>query len=662
MELFQKFSFNVDLIEGSKKHVAFLKILADNDVMQADLRHALYRYEKYWLPLAASYPNNELSAPLDVEWIWHCHMLCPLRYQQDCMKLVGTLVDHKLYSTAELRVHQGVAQFLWEQMYPGVPFDPLPMMTVPKDFQSKLSYDVVSAASRQKSFLYHVSLPHFTDLKFLEAAENRYRKFLYLKQQNPELFVVPTYDIDLLWHTHQLHPLRYKEDTERILGRTLDHDDSVSDRSRGSKQAVSEAMTREAWQKEFGESYALCGAMYRGEAPEGKLYQATPEDTLALSEVKIFCDLEKLEIKGFASKKMRTTVHVGTKCYNMKRIKSPIRGTSWIGNPYCHFIVKSKSRNFIGIQVEKKSGCSCIGDIELVGEAYMNPFSSLDLLSKTTVKKELCADMGRATATVSLSITPVSECEAKLMLHVGHFTKAVMPVEVDSMWGPVPRNQLPAGVVNECDVTSHRLVNLDGFLQMTCRVIHSLPMMQSVVQVFHRDKMAAVAHLIGTEQLPLPNQVTSPESCPYLNPKTGERAVLIKNNTGDWGVLVGRWKGFRIGQPGGKGPSGSPGTLIMRLWRFRPGGGRWEMFGMKYNLKSYVVTLGDLTANLKSGDITIRTTVDNGQVAENVALLFSVSLLHVLCVPRYNGWAPGKPIQPILPPKGKQPHQSPPMT
>ena len=29
-----------------------------------------------------------------------------------------------------------------------------------------------------------------------------------------------------------------------------------------------------------------------------------------------------------------------------------------------------------------------------------------------------------------------------------------------------------------------------------------------------------------------------------LNPRQGERAVLIKNNEGDWGIVIGHWEGY----------------------------------------------------------------------------------------------------------------------
>ena len=41
-----------------------------------------------------------------------------------------------------------------------------------------------------------------------------------------------------------------------------------------------------------------------------------------------------------------------------------------------------------------------------------------------------------------------------------------------------------------------------NYKSFTCRVVHSLPLKMSVVQVFQQANMVAVAHLIGTEQLP----------------------------------------------------------------------------------------------------------------------------------------------------------------
>ncbi|KAF8582970.1 hypothetical protein K439DRAFT_1285906, partial [Ramaria rubella] len=42
-------------------------------------------------------------------------------------------------------------------------------------------------------------------------------------------FLVPTLDIDLGWHTHQLSGARYMSDTVRHVGRYVDHDDKIEE-------------------------------------------------------------------------------------------------------------------------------------------------------------------------------------------------------------------------------------------------------------------------------------------------------------------------------------------------------------------------------------------------------------------------------------------------
>jgi len=41
--------------------------------------------------------------------------------------------------------------------------------------------------------------------------------------------------------------------------------------------------------------------------------------------------------------------------------------------------------------------------------------------------------------------------------------------------------------------------------------------------------------------------------CPTLNFSDGERAMIIKDSVGDWGIVVGRWEKFRKGIPGVRG-------------------------------------------------------------------------------------------------------------
>ena len=39
---------------------------------------------------------------------------------------------------------------------------------------------------------------------------------------SPVSFFVPTLDIDLVWHTHQLIPSKYQQDSESFVGRFID--------------------------------------------------------------------------------------------------------------------------------------------------------------------------------------------------------------------------------------------------------------------------------------------------------------------------------------------------------------------------------------------------------------------------------------------------------
>lgn len=82
-------------------------------------------------------------------------------------------------------------------------------------------------------------------------------------------FLVPTYDQDLMWHAHMSHPLAYAADCFRICGRPIDHDDSVTDRSVGSRLATGASATEELWARAYpGETWRKQGGMFRGHPPD----------------------------------------------------------------------------------------------------------------------------------------------------------------------------------------------------------------------------------------------------------------------------------------------------------------------------------------------------------------------------------------------------------
>lgn len=114
-----------------------------------------------------------------------------------------------------------------------------------------------------------------------------------------------------------------------------------------------------------------------------------------------------------------------------------------------------------------------------------------------------------------------------------------------------------------CSILDHR-----DRQQFTCRIIHSLPLEMSAVQIFYHDKMVAVSHLIGNEQLPSKTQVgpAAPDMLPTLDQSVRERAFLIKDAAGDWGVVTAYWTGVRAGVRGTKGESSLTAYCLNRLY------------------------------------------------------------------------------------------------
>ena len=63
--------------------------------------------------------------------------------------------------------------------------------------------------------------PARVDPAWVERAVARYGQFLLLARDNPGQVVVPTLDIDLVWHAHMLSPDDYADDCRAVVGRVL---------------------------------------------------------------------------------------------------------------------------------------------------------------------------------------------------------------------------------------------------------------------------------------------------------------------------------------------------------------------------------------------------------------------------------------------------------
>uniref|UniRef100_J3N9M9 Glycine-rich domain-containing protein-like n=1 Tax=Oryza brachyantha TaxID=4533 RepID=J3N9M9_ORYBR len=280
----QEIGVGADLVPAALRQLEFLAAVDRRRWLYEGplLERAIQRYKTCWLPLLAKHTqaavvDGPLVVPLDCEWIWHCHRLNPVQYIKDCKRLYGRILDNSNVESSIQTDSRHQSENVWAEQYPKEPFELEYTSTCDNSIfpnagaAEDISYDLVSAVKRQSSFFYQVDTPTMHDRRFLEEALARYKGFLYLIKTNQEnkmkLFRVPTYDVDVMWHTHQLHPATYCHDMRKLLGRVLEHDDTDDDRSEGKKLDVGFSGTTEQFENSFGSRYWKAGAMYRGSLP-----------------------------------------------------------------------------------------------------------------------------------------------------------------------------------------------------------------------------------------------------------------------------------------------------------------------------------------------------------------------------------------------------------
>jgi hypothetical protein len=286
--------FSADLIALAKHHIGFLRSLhAHGTTLSRPSGESLRRYRELWLRLVHAHPTVPLIPPADIAWLWHCHRLAPSRYSSYCEAQFpgGTILEANPPFTAQFANWEAVyldcdedelrsiavrTAELWSIQYPDETFHLMEEGVIidchadsPSSSPLLDGFDLLSSTSRQGAFLWQISRPSYNDPEFLREGLNNYIKFLHLKSGRPDLeTIVPTYQTDLMWHTHMLNNIqRYHVECRAICGSRLNHDDSLDDRTEGGELDRAFNATRAAWRELHGEDYHVEGGMYRGEPP-----------------------------------------------------------------------------------------------------------------------------------------------------------------------------------------------------------------------------------------------------------------------------------------------------------------------------------------------------------------------------------------------------------
>ena len=232
----------------------------------------------------------------------------------------------------------------------------------------------------------------------------------------------------------------------------------------------------------------------------------------------------------------------------------------------------------------------------------------------------------------------------KLIIRPGAYYDCVIPEQAESLWGPVPLERLPEGTDNTCKAVTHSIVDsLTDKKLMSVYLIHSLPLKMSAIQIFVGDKMACVSHLVGEDTIGWEKELELDGEFEH----SSWRGMLIKDNSGDWGVCSAAWKGLTPGIPGKpgdrykkgvKGIPGNPGYFIMHFVNLRTGVHEKITLPESYSShRRYLFSMtkaAGVTVDLDTGTILLHPEIKYGEInrdiVQNVALAFTVSLLYLV--------------------------------
>jgi len=111
--------------------------------------------------------------------------------------------------------------------------------------------DLIKSVLRQYEFATEIGQHNWYDDSIIRASIKRYSNFLSLSKQFSTTLIVPTLDIDLVWHSHQIQNQRYFNFTRQFIS-VLHHNDNIDGR------ALRLAFVRTAilWKNTFNEPYS----------------------------------------------------------------------------------------------------------------------------------------------------------------------------------------------------------------------------------------------------------------------------------------------------------------------------------------------------------------------------------------------------------------------
>eukprot|EP00898_Chlorokybus_atmophyticus_P007520 jgi/Chlat1/776/Chrsp104S01305 len=630
-----------------------------------ELTAALHRYEAYWLPLLASVSTKPttIAPPVDVQWVWQCHMLSPTIYVSDMQHAFNRVLDHALLEGGERLHAQQRGRAAWENRYPGVPFEQ--------------QLDGSNASSVAAKF---VALPHYADTQvFLPAAVQRYRQFCYLHAMNPNACLAPSYDIDLVWHAHMLHPVLYTLETAKWAGKVFKHDDTLNDRTPGSQLSHAATAARKLWAEWFTDVYEANGSMLRGNpattiGSNGPRKQYTQDLVAAVSAIAVTVEKPAFQWTGL---KCRLALPSTTHQYNPRnhKILTPavpdwvesmgsVNRVGWrkwgktvkwtfVINTLLHTGLHNAMHVSFGTHVRLPS----LSVRDLLSGAAAWPYRMAVSTSAGEYRVTAAPSMGDKTALATSDNATGNlqgtSCGLLLKVRTGEFAPCnlqdIFAVKQNSAQTvTMPCGQLALATPTSghaathfvCDFQGKKLfivqVSYDASTTMGCCPAPPLhgPRACVIVKSVKSREVEATAHMSGPYELPTPQQVDANLVTVTLDEANGERAMIIRGRGGDWGVCKATWVGKQRGVPGTRHPRpgvpgkpGIPGSFQLQAFRLQKAGSEAEVLLKPQHFASAIDIPNCIRIDLALGHLNI---ADCDAVPELVAFAFGVGVLRLI--------------------------------
>lgn len=164
------------------------------------------------------------------------------------------------------------------------------MMSRYWDNSSMFGVDLVGAVIRQGSFIEKMHAIDWIHSPALSATTDcllvKYGRYFDILAKYKDRVAVPTLDVDLAWHTHQLAPKSYYDYSVTKCGIFIDHDDKIDE----NKLSDAFEWTSKTYQKMFNEVYSECTCWYCESIRESH----TPAYSLLIKNKAVEQDLDRL--------------------------------------------------------------------------------------------------------------------------------------------------------------------------------------------------------------------------------------------------------------------------------------------------------------------------------------------------------------------------------